>query len=372
MTNEPAVSAQSASSPSTVTPHSSSNLDIAVDCGSLWRAGARETRVFRGHHDPVWAVAYHPLGAVIASGSVDHTIRLWEIETGRMLRILRGHTDTVRCLVFSPDGSLLASGSTDRTIRLWNPSTGEFVRMLFGRYDHAVHSLSFSPDGLMIARGNENKDVKIWEVNTATELLSLLPRDIYDNHWNIVATFSNDGRLLATGNDIGGITLFEVLPSGQEICSLEGHKSDPFDGTIERRGQWVESQEGWERAFENWIGGLVFSPDGKVLVSGSRDHTIKFWEVPSGKLLRTVKAHTGWVRGVIFSPDGTVLASCSDDGSVKLWDPINGRPIRTLRGHRDPVRAIAFSPDGRRLVTGSLDRTVKVWEAGEPALNVQR
>jgi WD40 repeat protein len=202
-----------------------------VDCAALWKAGAQELRVFRGHHDPIWTVAYHPEGTFIASGSVDHTIRIWELETGRMLRILRGHTDAVRCLTFSPDGQMLASGSTDRTIRLWNPKTGEFVRMLFGRYDHAIHALSFSPDGLMLARGNENKDIKIWEVNTATELLSLLPRDVYDRHWNIVATFSPDGRLLATGNDIGGITLFEVLPSGQEICTLEGHKSDPFDGT---------------------------------------------------------------------------------------------------------------------------------------------
>ena len=110
-----------------------------VDCAALWKAGAKEVRVFRGHHDPVWTVAYHPEGTLVASGSVDHTIRIWELETGRMLKILRGHSDTVRCLAFSPDGQILASGSTDRTIRIWNPKTGEFIRMLFGRYDHAIH-----------------------------------------------------------------------------------------------------------------------------------------------------------------------------------------------------------------------------------------
>jgi len=336
-----------------------------VDCDAHWRTGARETRVFRGHHDPVWTVAYHPDGATVASGSVDHTIRIWELETGRMLRILRGHTDSVRCLTFSPDGQILASGSSDRTIRIWNPKTGEFVRMLFGRYDHAVYSISFSPDSLMLARGNENRDIKIWEVGTATELLSLLPQDEYDRHWNICTVFSPDGRLLASGNDVGGMTLFEVLPSGQELCKLDGHKSDPFDGTVERRGFWVADQEGWEMAFQNWIGSLAFSPDGTMLVSGSRDKTMKFWEVPSGKLLRTVKAHSGWIRGVTFSPDGKILASCSDDTTIKLWDPKTGRPIRTLQGHKEPVRSIAFSPDGRRLVSGSVDRTVKLWEGGE-------
>ena len=173
---------------------------------------------------------------------------------------------------------------------------------------------------------------------------------------------------MASGNDVGGITLFEVLPSGQEICRLDGHKSDPFEGTVERRGFWVAEQEGWAQAFDNWIGGIAFSPDGSFLVSGSRDNTMKFWEIPSGKLMRTVKAHSGWVRAVTFSPDGKVLASCSDDTSIKLWDAATGRLIRTLRGHREPVRAIAFSPDGRRLASASLDRTVKLWEAGEMPL----
>jgi WD40 repeat protein len=236
--------------------------------------------------------------------------------------------------------------------------------MLFGRYDHAIHSLSFSPDGLMLARGNENRDIKIWEVSTATELLSLLPQDGYDQHWNICTLFSPDGLLLASGNDIGGMTLFEVLPSGQALCTLDGHKSDPFEGTTERRGFWVESQEGWAMAFENWVGGLAFAPDGSVLVSGSRDKTMKFWEVPSGKLLRTVKAHSGWVRAVAYSPDGKIVASCSDDTTIKLWDAATGRPIRTITAHKDPIRAIAFSPDGRRLVSGSVDRTVKLWEGG--------
>src|SRR5205807_1896771 len=219
-----------------------------VDCEAYWRAGAREVRVFRGHHDPVWAVAYHPDGTIAASGSVDHTIRIWEVDTGRMLRILRGHSDTVRCLAFSPDGQMLASGS--------------------------------------------------------------------------------------------------------ELCALDGHKSDPFDGTIERRGFWVESQEGWETAFENWVGGLAFSPDGTVLVSGSRDKTMKYWEVPSGTLIRTVRAHAGWVRAVTYSPAGKIIASCSDDTTIKLWDIKTGRPIRTLKGHKEPVRSIAFSPDGRRLLSG--------------------
>ena len=87
--------------------------------------------------------------------------------------------------------------------------------------------------------------------------------------------------------------------------------------------------------------------------------------MPRGKLVRTVKAHSGWVRAVTYSPDGKIVVSCSDDTTIKLWDAATGRPIRTIKGHKEPVRSIAFSPDGRRLVSGSIDRTVRLWEGGE-------
>jgi WD40 repeat protein len=337
---------------------------ISVECGAHWQAGCREVRVFRGHTYSVWAVAYHPDGTLVASGSDDRCIRVWKVNTGQVVRILRGHTESVRCLAFSRDGRLLASGSTDRTIRLWNAGTGGFLRELCGRYDQAVHSISFSPDGLMLARCTQNRDIKIWEVSTAQELLSLLPSDEYDPHWNICAVFSPDGRYLAAGNDIGALTLFEVFPNAQVICQLEGHKPKPPEETAEQRGSGAESQEEREDPFEHRIGALAFSPDGTTLVSGSRDKTIKFWEIPSGQLIRTVGAHDGWVRAVTFSPDGKVLASCSDDTTIKLWDPSTGGLIRILQGHKEPVRSITFSPDGRRLVSGSHDKTARLWEGG--------
>ena len=111
---------------------------------------------------------------------------------------------------------MLASGSGDRTIRLWNAKTGEPTKLLFTRYDHNVCSLSLSPDGLMLARGSHNKDIKIWEVTTGTELMTLLGKDEYDHHWSVCVAFSPDGIHLASGNDIGKVRLWEVLPSGEE------------------------------------------------------------------------------------------------------------------------------------------------------------
>lgn len=339
-----------------------------VDLLEYWKASTREVKTFRGHSQGVWTVAYAPDGQTLASAGADRLVRIWDIETGRLLKSLRGHTRDIRAAVFTPDGQMLMTGSEDRTIRMWNPKTGEPTKLLFTRYDHNVCSLSLSPDGLMLARGSHNKDIKIWEVTTGTELMTLLGKDQYDHHWSVCVAFSPDGIHLASGNDIGKIKIWEVLPSGEEKVLHNGHWREQQDeDTSEVRGYFVEDDGGFQKPMDYWIGDMAFTPDGKLLITGSRDSTIKFFEIPQVNELRTLKGHAGWVRSLAVSPDGKVLVSASDDQTIKFWDIATGRHFRTLRGHAGPVRCVTFSPDGMRLASASWDRTVKLWEGGKEA-----
>jgi WD40 repeat protein len=144
----------------------------------------------------------------------------------------------------------------------------------------------------------------------------------------------------------------------------DGHWRRDEEDSTETRGYFIEDDGGFQKPMDYWIGAMTFTPDAKLLITGSRDKTIKLFEMPHVVEKKALTGHKGWVRSLAVSPDGKVLVSASDDQTIKFWDLATGRNFRTLQGHVGGVRCVTFSPDGRRLASASWDRTVKLWEGG--------
>lgn len=297
-----------------------------------------ELYVQTGHSDFVVSLTFSPDGRTLVSGSRDNTIKLWDVATGQELRALKGHAGRVNSVALSPDGKTLLSGGAASgsatgggQLMLWDMATGrELKTLLKGSND--VSSVAFTPDGKLALSGGDN--VKVWEVATGRELRSF---GAIPGHRVSDIAISSDGKLLASSSGtVETIKLWDVN-TGQELRTLAGHPGGIFS--------------------------IVFSPDGKTLVSGGNDKLIKLWDVATGREVRTIAGHSKYIRTLAFSPDGRVLVSTSGDKTVKLWDVSTGRERGTLEGASLSlaVSAVAFSPDGKKLASSD-ENVIKLWD----------
>lgn len=235
--------------------------------------------------------AYSPNGEILACGTYDNTILLFETDTWQHSLTLEGHTDSVMSVEFSPDGKTLASGGNDNTIHLWNPIAGEQISKLKG-HKNGVNDIVFSPDNSTLVSGADDGTIRFWDVFTG-KLLNSIETDPHDSIDSVI--FSPDGLILACTGENGGEGIrFWNVSTGELLRTID-----------------VDAG-----AFS-----VVYSPDGQTIASGGMGE-FSIWDVATGKILKTFSGHIDPVYSVAYSPDGQMIASGCRDSTVIVWDLI--------------------------------------------------
>ncbi|MBN1560491.1 hypothetical protein JW998_09585 [candidate division KSB1 bacterium] len=323
---------------------------------------------WRAHSSEIVSLAFSDDGPVLVSGSSDKTIKRWDLGENSQWDHARDHTHAVTTIVFNPrNRHMMASGSTDERILLWDFESGHSREL--GRHRSDVYHVTFSPDGKTLASSSKDAEILLWDVETGKK------RVLQGNTSQALSVaFSPDGTHLAAGYIHGTIVLWDV--STQDQMTMREHTDHVNDIVYNQNGTLIASASSdntiiiWEaktgKVQRQLIGHkdkvltLDFAADGR-LASGAADGTIILWDVSDGTEWKTFPRHESEVVQVAFSPNGSMLVAVSGN-IIRLWDVATGRERARWRDDVRQVNCVAFSPDGETLLSGSEDGAIRRWD----------
>ncbi|KAF9325736.1 hypothetical protein BG006_010784, partial [Podila minutissima] len=310
-----------------------SNGCISVYDVSEWK----QLHYFAGHSGHVWGLDLSRSGLYLASGGVDHLVRIWSLKSGESCRILEGHSSSVTAMAFSPDGCRLASGSLDGTVRIWDADSGSTLFVLEDNMD-SVKSVAWSPDGTQIASGTDDGRIGLWRASTG-EL----------------------ERVLTTGSRREAFIAYS--PDGQRLVASAGKDLELLDPK-------ANSDTFILRGHAETITCLAFSPDGQRIASGGWDRYVILWDAQTGVIINKWAGHSEFIKSVTFLNDREVVSGTQK--SVKIWElgneldlvgQTNDQTGMRCQGHDDGVTSVLFMPDGEFIFSYGREQTVRQWDA---------
>ena len=410
-------------------------------------ATSRELFSLEGHDAPVVAVDFSPNGKLIATGSVDHTARLWDAATGKSVGVFRGHSCGISTVLFSPDSQRVlslgngfkhvatdAGGKLSRVNQqlsdtqalaepmgfIWDTAKVELlVPLKWPKPDFGFCAMAqFSPDGSRVVTAGERSgshisggqapdrqnNPNIWSAKTGALLHTLIEpgRTWKRTGYTISASFSAGGRYVQTTHrDERFPRLWDAVKGVEVATNFVGHDDSVLAAAFSPDGRLLAtgSQDGtarlWDIAalrptaphLQRWLvgGGVALSSDGRRLAvvgqqqfqPGQRPTSpISIWDLETGQetvCKGGISVPLGMVVRNAMSHHGRWLA-CSSDKLAQLWDAETGQPGPLLQGHENTVLDIQFSPNDDRIATVSSDGTVRIWETvtGQQKLVIQK
>lgn len=352
---------------------------------SNWRRGRCTTRIFKGHTDGIICLQFDD--SMLATGSYDTTIKIWDMETGRDIRTLSGHTLGVRTLQF--DDRMLISGSMDHTLKIWNYRTGQCLNTLSG-HTGGVISLHF--DSSLLVSGSVDCTIKVWNFLDKSCATLRGHRD-----WVNSVKLHSPSRTIFSASDDMTVKIWDL---DNKVCirTLEGHLGQvqqvlPFELSAHDVGKLMfEMEKEKEKAsgvtsassaapeqtvfplaspqytqsitspLHHTLGSTSAEPANReaiprYILTAALDSTVKLWDVESGRFIKTLFGH---VEGIwALAADTLRVVSGAQDRMVKVWDISTGKCERTITGHTRPVTCLALSDS--RLITGSEDGEARMY-----------
>jgi WD40 repeat protein len=289
---------------------------------------------FEGHTARVFGVIHLPGGQRFMTSSGDGSLRVWNLKSGK--QIGDEWTDgesAVWTIALSPDGKKVIGGLSDGGMRLWDIDTGKVVARWMG-HTNGAESVCWSRDGLRVLSGSDDGTAREWDVEKGETILG----PIKTGHEEVyAAVYSPDMTKFATGGQ-------EEYQNSKSPVKIWNAKTRALVATLE--------------GHTHWVGCLAWTQDGKTLISGSDDCSIRTWNAATWKQIAVLEGHTSRVIGIVISPNGCILASASGDNTARLWNLDNNQPISSPLRHTlfTTVYSVSFSADGKLLATSCFDK----------------
>ncbi|MDE0022355.1 MAG: WD40 repeat domain-containing protein [Candidatus Poribacteria bacterium] len=377
----------------TVATGASASIDLwSADTGKHFRTLVGDMRS-RGHGRGVYSLAYSPDGKLLASVSDQYDVRIWNAETGAQLHYIKGIASG-GVMLFSPDSqTLVCSGKTyshvNWPLRIVDPQKGAVIRSIYG-HTRTIHAAAFSPDGKKLVSGGDDASIRIWDAVTGAPLrmigkgedhlyqtayspdsktliqIASGAGDLYADHIELIRILdSESGALIQTivGPDQKTNYIIHALysPNSDEFACRQDDYSIWIFSMRERKALRIIKDQKYG------VSTISYSPDGKILASGSYAGPIQLWNPDTGENIRTLHGHANAVGLIVFSRDGRYIASAGrDTDDVWIWDIETGENIQTLEGHGEYAYDVRFSADGKHVVTKSYN-FLRIWNVNTGA-----